>query len=195
MAERYNPFEGIPERSHDSIDVNPAIKRLTKTYNSFDYDGLRFEYELANQMEIWASGSDFIMESLQAVSEEYKDISELSDESIHEKINRRIMESLETEREKMEAGEDNEYDKLESAAQDAKIAYRSLVLNKLISIYDIEEDVFYEVDPRIVWQMEDLLAEELYTRICGGRTAFSEIVDRFLETDEDGEGQAEGDKS
>ena len=193
MKERYNPFEGIPERAHDDIDVNPAVKRMLKTYNTFEYDGLRYEYELANQLEIWASGSDFILESLQAISEEYKDVETLSDESVQEKISRKVMESLEAERQKAEAGEANDYDKIQEAAEDAKIAYRALVLNKLISIYDMEQDVFYEVDAQIVWQMEDLLAEELYTRICGGRTAFSEVVDRFLEEPETPGEQSESD--
>ena len=183
MQDRYNPFEGLDERVHeDNTEQNPAIKRLVKSYNTFEYDGFLYEYELANQMEVWASGSDYILESLQALAEDYKDLDNLSEESIQEKVNKAIYANLEREKAKMDAGEENDFDKIQDAADDAKIAYRSLVLNKLVRIHDIEQDVDYEITPELIWSMQDLIAEELYARICGGRTAFSEVVDRFLDT-------------
>lgn len=172
MNSRPNPFEGLNASIHEDEMESPEFAELFKRHNSFTDGGFRYDYELATTLEILASGNDVILETLADLLQDTP--------AADGDAPARQPTLAEIEQQILAATEQMDADTAAESHADLDIAQRSLVLNKLKKITCLATDTAIEPSPEVVWRLQDAVINEIYYRICGGKTTFQEVVDSFL---------------
>lgn len=174
-----NPFEGLNRRALETPKFTKAQKRAMSMYNTMEFDGLRYEYEIANHLELLATNSDLMLQITEELAQSNEDWENMSSDDQHLKYTEKL--------EELANKDDSEWEEYLKGKTDPVVAYRSLILNKLVSLYDVEEELELEIDPQFIWSLDSMIAQELYARICGTRTDLSDYIDKSVENNDEDE--------